>query len=149
MIPQADQQSYSLELPLADRLTGGASAEALRIELSAYEHDVLIDSTAIDVQLLDDPFEYRNPLPDLTLLDRVAALSGGQVLRDADSLSAMMRNLPIEIGPEEIRKTPLWSRWWLLGVLLGAINDRVGLAAEPGIGVIPSMRMTGEEQWAL
>jgi len=133
MIPQVDQQSYVLELPLSDRLTGGATAEALRIELSAYENDVLIDSTAIDVQVLDDPFEYRNPLPDLALLDRVAALSGGQVFRDADSLAAMMRALPIEVGPDEIRKTPLWSRWWLLGLLLALLTTEWGWRRNLGL----------------
>lgn len=62
------EQSYTLELPLADQLTGGAAAEALRLELSAYEDSTLIDSTSTDVQILDDPFEHRNPLPDVALL---------------------------------------------------------------------------------
>ncbi len=118
MLIDTGQQSYTLELPLSDRLSGGSGAESLRVELSAYEDFTLIDSTSIDVQVLDDPFEHRNPLPDLALLDRVAELSGGQVFHDADSLAAMLRDLPIEIGPEEIRKIPLWSRWWLLSLLL-------------------------------
>ena len=133
LIPHADQASYSLELPLSDRLTGGASAEALRIELSAYEHDVLIDSTSMDIQVLDDPFEHRNPLPDLTLLDSVAALSGGEVFRDAGTLSAMMRQLPVEVGPEEIRRSPLWSRWWLLGLLLALLTAEWGLRRNLGL----------------
>ncbi len=118
MLAQPDQRDYVLELPLADRLSGGAGAEALRVELSAYEDYTLIDSTSIDVQVLDDPFEHRNPLPDLALMDRTAELSGGRVFTDADSLAAMLRDLPVEIGPEKTTKVPLWSRWWLLGLLL-------------------------------
>ena len=30
----------------------------------------------------------------------------------------MIRDLPTEIGPPVVRKTPLWSRWWLLSLLL-------------------------------
>jgi hypothetical protein len=132
-LPHVDQGSYSLELPLSDRLTGGASAEALRIELSAYEHEVLIDSTSMDIQILDDPFEHRNPLPDLTLLKNVAALSGGEVLRDARSLSEMMRQLPMEIGPEKVHTSPLWSRWWLLGLLLTLLTAEWGWRRNLGL----------------
>lgn len=122
MLPRTAQQSYVLELPLSDRLSGGSGAEAMCMELSAYEGNTLIDSTSIGVQVLDDPFELRNPLPDLALLDRIAELSGGQVCRDAASLAAMLRDLPVEIGLEEIRKTPLWSRWWLLGLFLALLT---------------------------
>ncbi len=134
MLVQKGDQSYTLELPLAEQLSGGAAAEALRLELSAYEDLTLIDSTSTDVQILDDPFEHRNPLPDPAQLGRVAELSGGRVLADAASLAAMLRELPVRTGPEEIRQVPLWSRWWLLGLLLGLLTTewvwrrRLGLA---------------------
>lgn len=118
MSPDPDEQVYALELPLAERLSGGTGAEALRLEFSAYEDYTLIDSTSIGVQALDDPFEHRNPLPDVELLRRVADASGGRVFSNAESLAAMIRELPVQIGAEEIRKTPIWSRWWLLGLLL-------------------------------
>jgi uncharacterized membrane protein len=134
MLVQKSEPSYALELPLAEQLTGGAAAEALRLELSAYEDLTLIDSTSTDVQILDDPFEHRNPLPDLAQLGRVAERSGGRVFSDAVSLAAMLRELPVQVGPEEIRKVPLWSRWWLLGLLIGLLTTewvwrrRLGLA---------------------
>ncbi|NLS95248.1 MAG: hypothetical protein GXX96_24080 [Planctomycetaceae bacterium] len=118
MLADPQEQVYTLELPLAEQLSGGTGAEALRIELSAYEDFTLIDSTSIGVQALDDPFEHRNPLPDVGLLRRVAEESGGRVFDKAESLAAMMRELPFQIGPEEISKTPLWSRWWLIIGLL-------------------------------
>jgi hypothetical protein len=46
----------------------------------------------------------------------------------------MLRELPVQVGPEEIRKVPLWSRWWLLGLLIGLLTTewvwrrRLGLA---------------------
>ena len=53
---------------------------------------------------------------------------------DAASLAAMLRDLPVQTGPEEIRQVPLWSRWWLLGLLLLLLTSewvwrrRLGLA---------------------
>jgi hypothetical protein len=121
---QADpgEKTYTLDLPLAERLSGGVGADALRVELGAYEDDTLIDSTSIGIQALDDPFEHRNPLPDVGLLHSVANASNGRIIKDANSLAAILRDLPVQVGPERISKTPLWSRWWLLGLLLAFLS---------------------------
>jgi hypothetical protein len=105
-------------LPINQDLSGDPAAHALRIELSAYEDSALVDSASIDVQILDDPFERRNPLPNPGLLSRIASLSGGQVLADAPSLAAAIKNLTGKTGPPVISSVPLWSRWWLLVPLL-------------------------------
>ena len=77
-----EESGYEAELPIADTSTGLSRTQALRIEISAYEDYALVDSTSLDVQILDDPFELQNPLPDRALLRRIASLSGGQVLPD-------------------------------------------------------------------
>ena len=118
MIERSDDGQYEIELPIADTPTQRSATQALRIEISAYEDYTLIDSTSLDVQILDDPFEAQNPLPDHELLSRIASLSGGKVLSDARSLAAAIDDLPAEIGPPEVHKVPLWSRWWLLILLL-------------------------------
>ncbi len=115
---QVDGEVYTVELPIAEDLSGDITAEALRIELSAYEDFALVDSASIDVQILDDPFERRNPLPNPELLGRIASSSGGEVLSDAQSLAAVIENLSSKAGPPVIRKVPLWSQWWLLVPLL-------------------------------
>jgi len=118
MRKQSDEERYKIELPITEELAGDSAAHALRIELSAYEDSALVDSASIDVQILDDPFERRNPLPNPELLSRIAALSGGKVLPEAESLAAVIKNLSSKAGPPVIRKVPLWSRWWLLVPLL-------------------------------
>lgn len=115
---RADQRGFDVALPISDDPAAGSASQSLRIELSAYEDFALVDSTSLDVQILDDPFEQQNPLPNPELLRQVARLSGGEVLADAEELAAMIRDLPTEIGPPVVRKTPLWNRWWLLSVLL-------------------------------
>ncbi|MEE8452980.1 MAG: glutamine amidotransferase [Thermoguttaceae bacterium] len=118
MARRPDREDYAVELQLVDASSPVAATQALRIELSAYEDFALIDSTSIDVQILDDPFEDRNPLPDLELLSRVASNSGGTVLSDANSLADVLGDLKREIGPPTVRKVPLWDRWWLIGTLV-------------------------------
>lgn len=133
----ADDASYSATLPIAEAralppevtLSGG-----LRIELTAYEGNTQVDSTALEVQILDDPSEQQNPLPDHDLLQRIAKSSGGTVLRGSDALRAVLAGLPTRSGPPEIDRSPAWSRGWLLCVLIGLLTvewvwrRRLGLA---------------------
>ena len=118
MSKQIDEERYQIELPITEDLSGDSAAHALRIELSAYEDFALVDSASIDVQILDDPFERRNPLPNPELLSRIAALSGGKVLPDAESLAALIEHLSSQAGPPVVRQVPIWSQWWLLVPLL-------------------------------
>jgi hypothetical protein len=133
----AAEKSYTASVPIADGKnlpSGVALTQGLRIELTAYEGNTQVDSTALDVQVLDDPSEQQNPLPDHDLLRRVADASGGKVLRDSKDLAAMLAALPVAVGPAEVKTMPAWSRWWLLTLLIvlltveWAWRRRLGLA---------------------
>ena len=131
------EKGYIASLAIADgkNLPAGVKlTQGLRIELTAYENNTQVDSTAIDVQVLDDPSEQQNPLPDHDLLRRVADDSGGKVLRDSKDLAAMLAALPVTVGPSEVKAMPAWSRWWLLSLLIALLTvewvwrRRIGLA---------------------
>jgi hypothetical protein len=119
---------------LVEALTSGTSSQSFRLELTAYEDLTQVDSTSLDIQILHDPFEQQNPFPNHELLRNVAAASGGQVLRSADDLAAVLRDVPTNVGPPVVKRSPMWSNWWLIGVLLGLLTlewcwrRRVGLA---------------------
>ena len=132
-----DNKAYQSTLTIADAKSlppGVSLTQGLRIELTAYENNTQVDSTAIDVQILDDPSEQQNPLPDHDLLKKIASASGGKVLKGSTDLAAMLGKLPVSIGAPEIKMMPAWSRWWLLVLLLGLLTvewiwrRRVGLA---------------------
>ena len=115
------EKSYTTTLPIVDAKSlppGKPLTRGLRIELTAYEGSTQVDSTALGVQVLDDPSEQQNPLPDHELLRRIAAWSGGKVLSGPSDLSATLGAIPIAVGPPEIRRMPAWSQWWLLLVLI-------------------------------
>jgi uncharacterized membrane protein len=116
------RDAYSLELAIADALSMGTANQSMRIELTAYEDVTQIDSTSVAIQVLHDPIEQQNPFPNHELLGELAQKSGGQILRDAESIVNMLSSLPARHGPAEIHKTPLWSTWWLLAALLGVLS---------------------------
>jgi hypothetical protein len=121
----ATEKSYKTTLPIVEAKAfppGTPAMRGLRIELTAYEGSTQVDSTALDVQVLDDPTEQQNPLPDHELLRKIAGWSGGKVLSGPSDLSATLGKIPIAVGPPEIRRTPAWSRWWLLLVLIALLT---------------------------
>ena len=103
-------------------LASGASSQSLRVELTAYEDRTQVDSTSLDIQILHDPFEQQNPFPNHELLAKLAAASGGKVIRTPADLAAILRDVPLDVGPPIIRRTPLWSTWWLWGLIIGLLS---------------------------
>ena len=125
---------FVLQLPIAESSSVVSASPAVRLEVSAYENTTLIDSSSIDIQMLDDPPELQNPLPNPQLMSRIASLSGGKVLSDAASLAATLRELPNREGSPRVENVPVWSTWWLLVTILGLLTlewvcrRRLGLA---------------------
>jgi uncharacterized membrane protein len=113
---------HAIQLPLAEVLSSGTSSQSLRVELTAYEDLTQIDSTSLDIQVLHDPFEQQNPFPNHELLARLAAGSGGKVLRSAADLAAVLADVPLDVGPPIVKRLPLWSNAWVLGLLLGLLT---------------------------
>jgi uncharacterized membrane protein len=117
-------KEHTLPLSLVEALANGSSGMGLKLELTAYEGQTQIDSSSLDVQILSDPHEQQNPLPDHEFLAALARSTGGRELTDAAALAEMLKGLTVPGAPETVQRTPLWSREWLLGGLL------VVLAAE-------------------
>jgi uncharacterized membrane protein len=129
-----DQPLHTIQLPLADTLASGTSSQSLRLELTAYEDLTQVDSTSLDIQILHDPFEQQNPFPNHELLAAVAVASGGKVLRTPAELAKVLSSVPASVGPPIVKKSPMWSNWWLWGLVIGLLTvewcwrRRVGLA---------------------
>ncbi|QDV47786.1 hypothetical protein Enr13x_76980 [Stieleria neptunia] len=120
---------YQLDLMLSETAVSGDSG--MRIELTAYEgaepesafsHGTQVDSTSLAIQILSDPFEQQNPLPNQELMARVAAVSGGQVLDQPEQLGELLRGRKEFRGPPTIDSTPAWNRTWLWLGLIGLLS---------------------------
>jgi uncharacterized membrane protein len=114
-------KDHSLSLPLVEALAKEMGGQAFKLELTAYEGQTQIDSGSLDVQILSDPHEQQNPLPDREFLAALARGTGGREIADAKSLAEVLTDLPIPEGPATVRRTPLWSREWVLGGLLALL----------------------------
>ena len=101
----------------------------MRIELTAWEDQTQVDSTSLEIQILHDPFEQQNPFPNHDLLKQVAAASGGQVLTRPAELADVLNRVPKNVGPPVIKRSPLWSGWWLWGLIVGLLTIEGLLAA--------------------
>lgn len=117
-----DQPLHAIQLALAEALSSGASSQSLRVELTAYEEQTQVDSTSLEIQILHDPYEQQNPFPNHELLKRVADASGGKVLRTPEELSQVLSNVPLNVGPPIVKRSPMWSNWWLLGLIIGLLT---------------------------
>jgi len=117
-----DASAYGLDIPIASELPAGTSSSSLRLEVSAYDDDALIDSVAIDVQVVEDPYEQRNPLANHDLLRSIARLSGGRVVEDPDALAGLILESGSEGRSVRIRHRPLWNEWWILAAFLALLG---------------------------
>jgi uncharacterized membrane protein len=111
-------KDHSLALPLVEALANGSGGQAFKLELTAYEGQTQIDSGSVDVQVLSDPHEQQNPLPNREFLTALARATGGREITDPKALADIMLALPVPEGQSTVRHTPLWSREWILGGLL-------------------------------
>jgi uncharacterized membrane protein len=117
----AQAKEHSLALPLVEALANGSGGQAFKLELTAYEGQTQIDSGSLDVQILSDPHEQQNPLPNREFLAALAQATGGREIGDAKTLADILKELPIPEGPAVVRYSPLWSRGWALGALIALL----------------------------
>jgi hypothetical protein len=113
---------HAIALPLADSLASGTSSQSMRIELTAWEDQTQVDSTSLDIQVLHDPFEQQNPFPNHDLLKRVATASGGKLIQSPDELAHVLQDVPVSVGPPIVKRSPLWSGWWMWGLIVGLLT---------------------------
>jgi uncharacterized membrane protein len=114
-------KDHSLALPLVEALANGSAGQAFKLELTAYEGQTQIDSGSLDVQILSDPHEQQNPLPNREFLAALARGTGGREITDANTLAEVLGELPVTEGQPTVRHNPLWSRGWILGALLALL----------------------------
>lgn len=116
-----ETKDHTLALSLVEALAIGSAGQAFKLELTAYEGQTQIDSSSLDVQVLSDPHEQQNPLPNREFLAALARETGGREFTDAAALADTLTALPVPEGPQTVRRTPLWSREWLLGGFLALL----------------------------
>jgi uncharacterized membrane protein len=116
--------SPSLRSLPAPATEAGTPMRSAVLEVSAYDQNQQIAQTLLDVQILDDPVEFQDPRPDPGLLEQLARVSGGKVLRDAKELAELVSSYQVSPGEVVVHRSPLWDTpaLWLVLVALLALE---------------------------
>jgi len=95
-----------------------------RLEVVASEQGQEIGRASVNIQLLPDSRELDHPQATPETLDRLAAESGGQVVRSANELARLVGALPITKGDVLVSRTPLWDHplFWATILTLLAVE---------------------------
>ena len=126
--PRPGDEPYAAELkaPTRDDIgvdVGPAGTLAWKLQVTAYEQsrDRVASQAEVDLQVIDDSPEYRDPRPDHPRLEALAKGSGGSVLTTSAEVAALLKL----DGPDEsqviITRSPAWDHpvlWLCLLALL-------------------------------
>ena len=99
-------------------LAAGRAGQAIKLELTAYDGETQIDGGSINLQILSDPQEQQNPLPNREFLVSLAKATGGREFTDAKGLADAIAQLPAAVSPPTIHQTPRWNSTIILCGLL-------------------------------
>ncbi len=122
-------EGYKLDFVLSE--TAGVEDGGFQIEMTGYEgvvsenawdHGTQVDSTSLKIEVLSDPFEQQNPLPNHELMARLASVSGGDVLASPNDLSKLLRSRAETRGAPTLQISPAWSQWWLWLAMLSLVT---------------------------
>jgi uncharacterized membrane protein len=127
LVPQLREQSYT------GKLTASAPSEVLEnpgstlqkriLDVAAFDGEETVARSSLELQLIDDPAEFRDPRPNAPLLEGLAAAAGGSVIHSANDLSSLLGRHGDATVKSIVVRQPLWDTplLWLLffGLLCG------------------------------
>ncbi len=135
MAPRTDRPEYQTELICPGMEAGRPGAfHAAVAQVVAFDGSREVARSDVEIQVRDDPAEFRDPRPDADGLAALAEASGGQVIRDARALAAILSGAKRNPDLLIVSRTPVWDHpllWALLVGLLGVewiVRRRRGLA---------------------
>ncbi len=120
--------AHVIRLDLSDSISGDGQfiIEATGYQGDApetqYSHGTQVDSTSIDIRVMNDPFELRNPLPNHELLARLAKIANGKVVNDPAMITSLIRNRSTTAVPPTAELSTAWDRWWWYGSIVGLLG---------------------------
>jgi uncharacterized membrane protein len=126
LVPQLVEKTYlgKLAAPPAERFTdqSGTTLHKMVLEVAALDGEERVAGSRLELQVIDDPAEFRDPRPDRSALVRLAQATGGCVIRSGEELSSLLaRNQEASIRTV-VTRWPLWDTPLLWLTLLGLLS---------------------------
>ena len=111
-----------------------STVRPLTLEVIAWDGDNEAAKSSVEVQVIDDPAEFRDPRPDHAGLSEIARSSGGRVIKSPEELASLLGHDRAAAVEVLVRRSPVWDTpllWLLFMGLLSAewfVRRRKGLA---------------------
>jgi hypothetical protein len=99
----------------------GSTLQKMRLDVIARDGERDVAQAGIDVQLLDDPKEFRDPRPDPERLALLARSTGGRVLKAPQELADLLNRQARSADRMLITRRPVWDQPWVWALLLGLL----------------------------
>ena len=101
----------NLTLPPAEsiRSDDGPALQAATLEVVALDGEREVARVSLDVQVLDDSDEFRDPRPDPVRLASIAKASGGTVMAGAEDLARLLEHPTGSVDRVVTSRSPLWD----------------------------------------
>jgi len=79
--------------------------------------------TSIELQVIDDPAEFRDPRPNPSQLKELAQATAGRVIQTPADLATLLAGHPEATVSEVVTRSPLWDTPLLWLLLLGLLSS--------------------------
>ncbi len=126
LVPQREGPSYRGKLtapPATSTLENpGTTIHQFTLEVAALEGDREVARSSLELQVIDDPVEFRDPRPDPSRLREIARETAGRVLHNPAELSAALASHPEASVRQVITRWPIWDNPLLWLLFLGLLS---------------------------
>ncbi len=118
--PASRDFAGALPVPPAEtiRQAQGSSLQMATVEVLASDGDQTVARASLDVQILDDSEEFRDPRPDPDRLIKLAEMTGGKVLKYSADLARILDQPGKTADRVVTSRLPVWDQSWVLSLLL-------------------------------
>jgi uncharacterized membrane protein len=99
-----------------------STARRVTLRVSVSDGKATVGQADLDVQILDDSPEFRDPRPDRPRLETLANTSGGRILNTANALADALAVRETSPGEVYVSRSPVWDHPALWLLLLGLLS---------------------------
>jgi uncharacterized membrane protein len=122
---RVESRDYASPLPIppAESIRGanGSSLHSATVEVVAMDGERTVSRASLDVQILDDSDEFRDPRPDASRLATLASQSGGSIMNGSDDLANLLQNSTEAVDRVVTTRAPLWDTPAVLGLVFALL----------------------------
>jgi uncharacterized membrane protein len=126
LVPQLAEKCYRGKLP-ALQLNQvvddpGTTLHKMVLDVAAFDDEKMVAKSTVELQLIDDPVEFRDPRPNPTLLYELAQGTGGSVIQSSEQLSQILGRHKDATVQTIVTRWPMWDTPLLWVLLLGLLS---------------------------